>query len=118
MLWFGEQDHSRWVFRTPRKYRIAGVQDLYLKIWNPTYIRRDNILAGIQSRFYDEQTVPAFFGLIYQDGICRGYAMKRCTRKLKQVLDVAYYQRIKEKSIKSGHFNYQFSQYHVMQYKG
>lgn len=44
--------------------------------------------------------------------------MRRCTRKLRQVLDEAYYQRIKEKSIKSGYFNYQFSRYHVMQYEG
>jgi len=116
--WIGDQDHTRWVFRTPRNYRIAGVQDLYLKIWNPTYIRRDNILAGIQSGFYDEQTTPAFFGLIFQNGICRGYAMRRCTQNLKQVLNEAYYQHIKDKTIKTGYFCYQFSKYHVMRYEG
>jgi hypothetical protein len=115
---FGDQDHSRWVFRTPRRYRIAGVQDIYLKIWNLTYIRRDNVLAGIQSGFYDEQTTPAFFGLIFQDGICRGYAMRKCTRSLRQELNKEYYQQIKEKSIKTGYFSHQFSRYHVMQYEG
>jgi hypothetical protein len=54
--WYGTQDHSRWVLRSPGD-GLSGAS--YYKIWNPTYVRRDNILAAIESGFYDERTVPA-----------------------------------------------------------
>lgn len=44
--WFAGQDHSRWTFRS----RQSGD---YFKIWNPTYIRRDHFLRGLESGFYD-----------------------------------------------------------------
>jgi hypothetical protein len=117
VMWLDGQDHSRWVLKTPSKIAVLGHQELYLKIWNPTYIRRDNILAGIDVGFYDEKITPALVGLIFHKGICRGYAVKMCTRNWGRKLDNHFYDLIKEKSEITGYFSYQFSRYHIMRYK-
>ena len=51
------QDHSRWVYKDVKN-------NLYYKMWNPTYIRKDNILKGISNGFYDIETTPALMGTI------------------------------------------------------
>jgi hypothetical protein len=118
VIWYGKQDHSRWVFKSTRKTRFGDMGDLYFKVWNPTYIRRDNILTAIDNGFYDEQITPALTGLIFHKGICRGYVMKKCTRNWTLELDEEYDKLIKERSAKTGYFSYQYSPYHTMRYKG
>ena len=116
IFWLDEQDHSRWVLRTRKKSAAFGSQELYLKIWNPTYIRRDNILAGIDVGFYDDQITPALVGLIFHRGFCRGYVVKKCTPNWGAGVDELF-DLIKEKSEQTGFFSYQFSRYHIMRYK-
>ena len=116
IFWLDEQDHSRWVLRTRKKSAAFGSQELYLKIWNPTYIRRDNILAGIDVGFYDDQITPALVGLIFHRGFCRGYVVRKCTPNWGAGVDELF-DLIKEKSEQTGFFSYQFSRYHIMRYK-
>jgi hypothetical protein len=118
VCWLREQDHSRWVLKTPMKPLGFWQTQLYLKIWNPTYIRRDNILTGIDVGFYDEQTTPALVGPIFHKGICRGYATSRCTQYWRRQWENRFYDLILQKSAKTGYFNCQYSRYHVMRYKG
>lgn len=117
VLWLDGQDHSRWVLKTHMKSAGLGREELHLKIWNPTYIRRDNILAGIDVGFYDGQTTPALAGLIFHNGVCRGYATKTCARYWRRPWENRFYDLIQEKSAQTGYFSYQFSPYHVMRYK-
>ena len=64
-------DHSRWVFQSP-----AGTDpQLVYKIWNPGYIRRDNILTGLKTGLYNPDTVPGLRALIMNKDQCRGYVM-------------------------------------------
>jgi hypothetical protein len=118
VMWLDEQDHSRWVLKTPIRFAGYWQTQLYLKIWNPTYVRRDNILAGIDVGFYDEQSTPALVGLIFHKGICRGYATSKCSHYWTRQWEDRFYKLILEKSAKTGYFNYQLSRYHVMRYKG
>lgn len=116
--WYGKQDHSRWLFKSTRRTRFADMGDLYFKVWNPTYLRRDNILTAIVNGFYDEQTTPALTGLIFHKGICRGYVMNKCTRNWTLELDEEYDRLIKERTVTTGYFAYQYSPYHTLKYKG
>jgi len=67
--WYGSDDHSRWVFKN---------DNLYYKIWNETYVRKDGVKTGLDCGFYDETTVPSFVALIYNDDLCRRYVTKEC----------------------------------------
>jgi hypothetical protein len=107
---FGDQDHSRWLFRTRR--RSSGAEDLYFKIWNPTYVRRDNLLRGIDSGFYDETTTPALRAVIQAGGVCRGYVMKRCLRHRGK--DAAFHALVLGKTVETGLFAVQYSPSHTM----
>ena len=71
--WYNNQDHSRWVF-------YDEVNKLYYKIWNDTYIRRNTIVNAFELGFYDVDMLPALKGLIFWEGICRGYVMKECEK--------------------------------------
>lgn len=115
VLWLDGQDHSRWVLKTDSGG--FGRNGLYLKIWNPSYVRRDNILAGIEVGFYDEQTTPALMGPIFHDGVCRGYVTNGCTRYWGRRWEAGFYRLIQDKSAKTGYFSYQFSRDHVMRFK-
>lgn len=105
--WFGDQDHSRWVFQ-------SRASSDYFKIWNPTYIRRDHLLRGLDLGFYDATTVPALQGLITADGICRGYAMHKCTPVRERNLDFHFV--VLERTAHTCLFSVQYSRYHAMQY--
>ena len=85
--WYGNDDHSRWVFKK---------DGLYYKIWNETYVRRDNVGLGVNCGFYDETTTPALHGLIYQDEICRGYITKECKNNTDDIR--LFYEIIKKKT--------------------
>jgi hypothetical protein len=73
-------------------------------------------LEGINVGFYDEQTTPAFAGIILHKGICRGYAMNTCFRYWKRKWEKPFNGLIRKRSAQTGYFAYQFSRYHVMQY--
>tara|TARA_R100000734_G_C3318250_1_gene112214 strand:- start:3804 stop:4325 length:522 start_codon:yes stop_codon:yes gene_type:complete len=104
--WYGSDDHSRWVFEE------GG---LYYKIWNKTYIRRNQVKFGIDCKFYDETTVPAFVGLIYHEDICRGYVTKKCEEFSG---DTTFFTEIvKNKTKETKSFNYDFTEKHVMKFE-
>lgn len=104
----GTQDHSRWVYR--------NVDDnLYYKVWNTTYVRKDNIIAGLNSKFYDSQTVPALHGVIYHEDICRGYIMKGVNKNTKDSSN--FYELIKQKTDSTGYFYFDYCEQHIMDYK-
>ena len=79
----------------------------YAKIWNPTYVRRDNVLRALDAGFYDDQTTPALAALIVHQGVCRGYLTHAC--RPCYVLDPAYHRVIMENTRSTGLFNVQFS---------
>lgn len=101
------QDHSRWVYKDQLNH-------LYYKLWNPTYIRKDNIIRGIESGFYDKETVPALKGLIYYEGECRGYVMDKVNESINVFKD--FYKIIKEKTTSSNYFYFDYCEKHVMEY--
>jgi len=112
--WYGDEDHSRWVLRTPRSGSLGCAGRLYVKVWNPTYVCRDNVKRGVEAGFYDEMTVPALVGLLSENGICRGYVMRAC--KPNRTLDTAFYELVKLRTIETGLFHVQFSRYHMMKF--
>ncbi len=115
--WIDDQDHSRWVLRTRREPSSFLNKELYVKIWNPTYVRRDNILEGIHVGFYDKQTTPALTGILFHKGICRGYVTHKCSRYWRRNWEKDFYSLIQKRTARTGHFAYQYSRYHVMRYK-
>jgi hypothetical protein len=106
-LWIDNQDHSRWVFQARRG-------DSFFKIWNPTYIRRDHLLQGMDCGFYDETTVPAFHALIFSKGFCRGYVTRKCIPNRSK--DPAFHAHILEKTAQTHFFCVQYSRFHAMRY--
>jgi hypothetical protein len=104
--WYGGNDHSRWVFED---------SGLYYKIWNETYIRKDGVKLGIDCGFYDETTVPAFVGLIYDKDICRGYVTKKCEEFDGDISP--FEEIIKNKTKETEHFVYDISDKHIMKYE-
>jgi len=109
----GDQDHSRWLFRT-RGRGPSGSEELYYKIWDPTYIRRDHLRRGLESGFYDEATTPAFHAVILAGSTCRGYVMKRCARDRGK--DPALHALVLRKTEETGLFAVQYSRSHTMRY--
>lgn len=88
---------------------------MFFKIWNETYIRRDNILNGLEVGFYDEKTVPALEGIIVSNGVCRGYVMYACIGK--GVRAPEFYKLLKERTRGTGYFNYQIGRSHIRRYR-
>lgn len=110
---YGAQDHCRWVFRG----RLAGsANPLFYKIWNPSYVRRDNILAAIESGFYDERTVPALHSVIFHNGICRGYIMHQGTARQRTV-STEFRDLVFLRTGQTGFFTVQFAPCHAMIYQ-
>jgi hypothetical protein len=116
ILWIDGQDHSRWVLKTRVDSRRSRRSGVYLKIWNPTYVRRDNILAGIDVGFYDQVTTPALIGPIFHKGVCSGYVANECARYWGRRWEARFYRVIQDKTARTGYFSYQFSRYHVMRF--
>jgi hypothetical protein len=112
--WYGEQDHSRWIFADRTSWLWDRPRPRVYKIWNPTYVRRDNLLAGLEAGFYNEEIVPALLGPIFHDGICRGYVMEACQRHARMV--DWFYETIKRRTRETGYFYYDFSRYQIMRY--
>lgn len=111
---YGTQDHSRWVFRGS----LGGsTEEYFYKIWNPAYIRRDNILAAIDSGFCDDCLVPALCGIITHHGICRGYVM-HSGRVDREPVDDQFRDLVYLKTEETSFFAAQFSPCHVMNDRG
>lgn len=110
---YGAQDHCRWVFRG---HSAGSADPLFYKVWNPSYVRRDNILAAIASGFYDERTVPALHSVIFHNGICRGYIMHQGVARQKTV-NSEFRDLVFLRTGQTGLFTYQFSPCHVMIYQ-
>ena len=115
--YYGQFDYSRWVFRDENtRY--------YYKIWNESYVKSNNIIAGLLSGLYDETTVPALKGLIFYNGYCRGYIMDDLgdvANKNDMISDEDYpsnYSFILKKIKSTYYFPYDFCQKHVRRYKG
>ena len=102
------QDHSRWVY-------YDESNNLYYKLWNETYIRKNNVITGFLSGFYDMELVPSFVGFIFWEGVCRGYVTKGCD-EYNQV-DDNFYQKIKDRTEKFGYFAYDFCPQHIYKFE-
>jgi hypothetical protein len=111
--WFGAHDHSRWLFKT-RGRGASGKDGFYYKIWNPTYVRRDHLLRGLECGFYDETIIPAFHAVIFSQGICRGYVMRKCLPHRRK--DPIFHASVLEKTAQTGFFCVQYSRFHTMRY--
>ena len=107
-VWHNNQDHSRWVYFNKK-------ENLYYKLWNETYIRKDNVKLGIDVGFYDRKLIPAFVGLIFYKDICRGYVMKPCDNHDNDYQ--SFYEMIKERTKDTKYFIYDFCKKHVVKYK-
>jgi len=107
--WYGNQDHSRWIF-------YDEVNKLYYKIWNDTYIRRNTIVKALELGFYDEKILPAFKGLIFWEGICRGYVMKEC--KEYGILEDDFFNNIKKRTNDTDMFAYDLCPNHIFKFNG
>ena len=102
------QDHARWVYYDKNN-------NLYYKLWNPTYIRKNNVLEGIENKFYDNTTTPALKGVIYYEDICRGYVMEGVNENSKN--SKTFYEIIKQKTSITGYFYFDYCKQHIMNYK-
>ena len=109
IAWIRGQDHSRWVLRT-RKNRDATGR--FYKIWNPSYVRRDNILSAVEAGFYDDRTTPALDGLLICRGICRGYVMRIGVPNRR--LNPDFFDLVAARTRETGYFQVQFSASHTM----
>ena len=114
--YWGELDFSRWVFRDE-------TTNLYYKIWNDTYVKRNGIISGLISGLYDETTVPALVGIIFWEGVCRGYVMEHLGdvhKKEDMISDQDYpqfYNHILNKVKQTNYFPYDLCQKHMRKYK-
>ncbi|MBZ8134547.1 hypothetical protein CLD20_14800 [Afifella sp. IM 167] len=108
---YGGQDHSRWVFRG----RLNG-EDVYIKVWNRSYVRRDNLRDGLRCGFYDQATAPALRALVTSNGLCRGYVTARCEPR--RTLPQEFWELICARTAATGHFAVQFSPGHAMHFRG
>ena len=105
---YGDQDHARWIYYDKHN-------NLYYKLWNPTYIRKNNIIGGIESGFYDNETTPALKGVIYHEKICRGYIMEGVSEN--KTSPTSFYEVIKQKTINSKYFYFDYCKQHIMNFK-
>ena len=107
--WYDNQDHSRWVF-------YDETNKLYYKIWNDTYIRRNTITDAFELGFYDTDILPALKGLIFWEGICRGYVMEECEKY--GVLEDDFFNDIKKRTNDTYMFAYDLCPNHIFKFNG
>ncbi len=108
---YGDQDHVRWTFRQKSWHGT-----LYYKVWKPTYIRRNGILLGLESGFYDETTVPALKSILVDESGCRGYVMRRC--KSHNQIDPGFFEHIQIRTRETGVFFYDLRPHHIVKRRG
>jgi hypothetical protein len=107
VVWRNGKDHCRWVLASRRS---DGVRHVF-KIWNPGYVRRDNILWALERGLYDRSVTPALWGIIVHDGICRGYVME-LWGKNRQVSD-DFVRSLWARTSESGYFAAQYRLSHT-----
>lgn len=112
IVWRGGVDHSRWVFRSPRGDPLPMVY----KIWNPGYVRAENVLTGIAHGLYTDTTVPGLRGIIMERGQCRGYVTGMGTRLRRASPGLAH--ALWHATRTSGHFTYQYRVSHTRMVDG
>jgi hypothetical protein len=112
LVWRDGVDHSRWVFQS----RGGDTGGLVYKIWNPGYIRRDNLLTGLTTGLYTHETVPALHAVIMSGGMCRGYVMRKGVRQRRPSPDLVY--ALWEATRRSGHFLAQYRMAHTVAVNG
>jgi|TARA_R100000479_G_C6381028_1_gene201071 hypothetical protein len=105
--WYDNQDHSRWVF-------YDETNKLYYKIWNETYIRRNTIVEAFESGFYDLDMLPALKGIIFWEGICRGYVMEECEKH--GILEDDFFDDIKKRTTNTDMFAYDLCPNHIFKF--
>ncbi len=105
--WYGNQDHSRWIFKDDEN-------GLYYKVWNETYVRRNTIPNAFHLGFYDKELLPSLVGLLYWENVCRGYVMKECQEY--GVMDSHFFEKIKEKTNESKLFAYDLCPNHIVKF--
>jgi hypothetical protein len=110
---YGTQDHSRWIFRGT----LPGMDEsVYVKVWNPSYVRQNTLPAALEASFLAPDTTPALRGIVTSDGLCRGYVMAECRRRVK--MSWRFFQLICRRTLESGFFAVQFSPAHTLRLKG
>jgi len=107
--WYDNQDHSRWVF-------YDETNKLYYKIWNDTYIRKNTIVDAFESGFYDLEMLPALKGIIFWEGVCRGYVMEECEKYGE--LEDDFYNDIKKRTTNTNMFAYDLCPNHIFKFNG
>jgi hypothetical protein len=107
--WYGNQDHSRWIF-------YDEINKLYYKIWNDTYIRGHTIVEALELGFYDSDILPALEGIIFWEGICRGYVMKECEKYGE--MENTFFDEIKKRTNDTNMFAYDLCPNHIFKFNG
>jgi len=107
--WYDNQDHSRWVF-------YDESNKLYYKIWNDTYIRKNTIVDAFELGFYDSEMLPALKGLIFWEGVCRGYVMGECEKY--GVLEDGFFNDVKKRTNDTNMFAYDLCPNHIFKFNG
>lgn len=110
------RDLCRWIFRAPCGLPDLPKLDIYIKIWNPSYVRASTIKNGLETGFYDSRTAAGLVGLISHAGICRGYVMHRC--RYHGNIPQEFRRLIEARTASTGFFLLQYSRHHIMKYRG
>lgn len=106
---YGAQDHSRWVFRGT----LAAVDGpVFVKLWNPGYVRAQTLPEALAAGFYDAANVPALRALVVSGGLCRGYVMAACGHRLR--MGRGFFDLICRRTAETGYVAVQFSPAHTM----
>ena len=107
--YYGEQDHSRNVYKDP-------TTNQFYKVWNSDYIRRDNFIRAYNCGYYD-RLAPALVGIIMNDDICVGYIMNECYEN--ESYDISrFYDMLKHETLEKSWFYYDWMPKHLMMYRG
>ncbi|MBY6005696.1 hypothetical protein KUV62_17375 [Salipiger bermudensis] len=110
---YGAQDHSRWIFRG----LLAPFDEpVFVKIWNPGYVRARTLPVALAAGFYDAANVPALRGLVMSEGVCRGYVMAACSHRIR--MGPRFYDLICRRTQQTGFFAVQFSPSHTLRIRG
>lgn len=114
LAWYGPNDHRRWVLEG-RLPDVPGA--CWFKLWNPGYVRRDNLPAAVAAGFYDERLAPALIALIWHAGLCRGYVMHAGRTRHGQSI-APLREELYARTRDTGWFMSQFSAWHTLVYQG
>jgi hypothetical protein len=105
--YYGDQDHSRNVYKDPTTNR-------FYKVWNSDYIRRDNFINTYNLGYF-KNLAPALVGPIMDGDVCVGYIMEAAiTNMLSDTRE--FFDVLKSETERLGWFYYDWMPQHLMQY--